>query len=371
MICKYCGNQYNGNRCSVCGKVIPLTKRSTELDSLMSGTKMQEQKTFEQGVKEGYQKGLKEGYDNGYNEGKTAAIPPNEPTRPRKKWIVILCATTFAFGAALSGFLCSTISYNNGHKQGFSSGETEGIEEGIRIAQSTYQPLLEERYQEGLTQGRVERYQTGFDEANSTLAEPTDTPIPSPEQDNEELMITPRPTENQELDFPYSRARNEKDEDNFIVRKIQIRLKDLGIKVDGKVIGVDGKFGPQTEKAVMAFQRSILGLTVNGEVDIETYLCLFPDEKIGNEESSSSENTEEQETEKPQLPLGAIPAILSPDSSPEPTDIPTSDIKDGHDEEINDGSYNGEPDNSSEDNPNIVDELGHEEEETFGNDILI
>lgn len=58
------------------------------------------------------------------------------------------------------------------------------------------------------------------------------------------------------------------------VKKLQKRLKELGFN-PGKI---DGKFGPGTEAAVIAFQKSE-GLLASGIVDAKTFVLLFPSAK--------------------------------------------------------------------------------------------
>src|SRR5215210_5994220 len=55
-----------------------------------------------------------------------------------------------------------------------------------------------------------------------------------------------------------------------IVRKMQVRLNDLGFNTQG----VDGDYGNNTEKAVKAFQKS-RGQDQTGEVDTTTFETLM------------------------------------------------------------------------------------------------
>ena len=290
MICKYCGAEYAGNKCPSCGKAIPLVKRSTELDVLMDGDVVSLEptfhkapptsptpasvKTFEQGIREGYQKGLKEGYDNGYKEGRTS---PPVTSQPKIKRTALLCAVIFLALGTISGIISNNLGYTNGYKKGEDAGLVTGKEQGILIAQSTYEPQissLQSSHQSAIDQAKEEKYNesytNGYMAAKNDNASSTDMPTSTPEQ----TPPSPETIFLGDLNFPYSRAHNG-EEFNAIVEKIQVRLKELNYKV-GKV---DGFFGPNTEEAVKQFQRKEV-LIPTGEIDSETYHRLFPEEAL-------------------------------------------------------------------------------------------
>lgn len=299
MICKYCGALYEGNKCSTCGKVIPLVKRSTDLDILMSSVSKppvpvrptdgtyslpSSEKTFEKGLKEGYQRGLKEGYENGFKDGKSIIT---NPPRPNIKRFAILCAMFFFIGAAISGIVSSKVSYNSGYRN--------GTDNGIIIAKSTFEPQIDnlnDQHQAELEQAKIEAHTAGHEEALREMATPSDTPTSSPVP----TVTTETPLIFQ-FDFPYSKARNG-GTTNEVVRAIQSRLKELGYKEVGKI---DGDFGDNTTMAIRNFQKKE-GLDLDketekfGEVGILTYLALFPDAIISTDDAESQEGKEEEST---------------------------------------------------------------------------
>lgn len=280
MICKYCGAQYTGNKCTSCGKVMPLVKRSTNLDILMIGSSSRAaqpdspEKTFEQGLKEGYQKGLREGYNNGYAEGKEKAEFVEKPSKTNVKRLIILLASVAVLFSALSGFLFSKIGYNTGYKQGTDFGTEEGKKEGFQAATESMEPQLEERYQAGLEQGKSIGYEQGKQEGYEAAKREYEKENDVLTSQNEGTI--PEQPVNPVLDFPYSQAKNSKSSDP-VVKKIQERLKELGYKVENEDIKADGFYGPKTEKAVKMFQEQA-GINVSGIVDEETYARLFTEE---------------------------------------------------------------------------------------------
>lgn len=274
MICKYCGAQYTGNTCPACGKVIPLVKRSTDLDVLMSGTPAPAPsaapapKTYEQGIREGYQKGLKEGYDNGCRESKSpavsAAVPAAAPSH-RKITLktILLSAAVVVVAAAAGGLIGNRIGYNAGYKGGSSDGQAEGI----RIAESTYKPQIDswaEKYQEDVEQARREGYETAKKELAASAVTPTPAPVEIPS------AITPVPAAS-DFDFPYSSKYTAREDP--VVAQIQNRLLALGYSDVGEI---DGKFGANTETAVKQFNADH-GLGNTGIVDEKTFYLLFKD----------------------------------------------------------------------------------------------
>lgn len=324
MICKYCGAQYTGRECTACGKVMPLMKRSTELDVLMSGIATtvsrtpHKGKTYEQGVNEGYQKGLTEGYSNGYADAVTKKT--GQSNMPIQK-MALLCAVIFVVAAVLSGLIFGTTGYNRGYSQGSIVGKDQGQEAGIRIASSTFEPLLSEYYDNG--------HRDGYATAKAELIAQMVTPAPEPTIT--ESTATPMPENH--LEFPYSVENNGRVRNN-VVRKIQNRLIDLKIKVDGKVIAADGLFGRNTEKAVKLFQKAN-GLEITGEVDLITYQHLFPEEQqqvSDNEITTTSNMSLPDETPFVPVPVTPTPFVqetvpsaplqtTAPDGS-KPTQIP-------------------------------------------------
>lgn len=273
MICKYCGAQYTGNKCTSCGKVIPLVKRSTDLDVLMIGSTDRIDrpnspgKTYDQGLREGYQKGLKEGYNNGYSEGKEKATLVERPPKTNVKKLIILFASIAVLLSALSGFLFSKI----GYKQGI----VKGREEGVQAATEDMKPQLAEQYQAGLEQGKSIGFEQGKQEGYETAKREQEKANDKLTAQNEET-ITEQPTE-PVLDLPYSLTKNH-DIFDPVVEKIQGRLRELlGNKIEKDDFKVDGFYGPVTEKAVQIFQKRT-GINVTGIVDEETYSRLFPEE---------------------------------------------------------------------------------------------
>ena len=353
MICKYCGSQYTGNRCPACGKVLPLVKRSTDIDILMSGSSpVPDERTFAQGLKEGLQKGLKEGYDNGYGEGHEAGykeglaaqeVPkPSRPQFSRFKVIAILCAAVLVVSVA-SGLIGNGIGYSNGLKKGTSAGfaqgkeegrkegKEEGKEEGLRIAASTFEPQLAEQYRQGVEKGKAEGYQAGYGAAAKSVATPEAEPTPSATPTAEPATI-PTPDSMLQFLFPYSREKNEGEYDP-VVKKIQTQLKEMGYKADGKLIQDDGMYGQKTEIAIKQFQKN-KNLPVTGIVDVDTYQSLFPDEVIPNdpaiEEAAAGASASPGLTDsdhEPAVPTPGASASPSPSPAAAETGTPMADTE--------------------------------------------
>jgi len=325
MICKYCGAHYSGNKCDACGKVMPLMKRSTEIDILMAGVTPKKpsdpprMNTYEQGRKEGYQKGLTEGYNNGYADG-VAALPTKN--RIPMKAMALLSIAVFIVAAVLSGFIFGKKGYNSGFEKGSFHGNEQGVETGIQIATSTYEPLLTEKYNAGLDQGRAEGYDEGYAAAKDEFIASAAASV-SPTPGYNETTETPSTGFSNPLSFPYSVANNGAAKDP-VVKKIQTRLKELEYKVNGKTIADDGLFGPNTEKAIKKFQKDN-GLKETGEVDLITYQFLFPDEKLPIDDNSSLTITNSFfPFTTPSFPyLFTPPSVGQPTHTLTPTLVPT------------------------------------------------
>ena len=330
MICKYCNHQYEGDRCSSCGKMIPLTKRSTELDTLMGrGTASDRDpssifgavtvnKTMAQRLSAEYQRGLKEGYDNGFQDGNKNSSVQHQPSLRIGKALVICCAVAI-ISAIGGGFIGRSLGYNSGHSN------------GIIQARSTYEPritVLEQQHQTDVESQRVletkivSARREGYDEAVRELLTPTGTlTTPVPNKKNGAIENTQAPIEIlQKPNLPYSLARNEGEYDPY-VEKIQIRLNELGVRVKGEALTPDGVYGHKTESAVKAYQKSIPELRVTGVVDRETYIQLFPDEGMIYDESITSDTDEEEsQSQMSQLPLGTKDVLLDEyNSTPTPS----------------------------------------------------
>ena len=336
MICKYCGAQYGGNKCNGCGKIIPLVKRSTEMDNLMGNSTLppdpkplRPQQTYEEGIKEGYQKGLTEGYNNGFKDGKAKVSVPPKPNRPNIKLLAILCTSVFVLGAVISGFVSTKISFS------------KGTENGIHIAKSTYEPTIEDinsQHKIELERAKTDGYDAGYQEGLKVTPMTSDTPSPTPSVSPEVHSDTTLPTIIQ-FDFPYSKARHGGTV-NEVVKAIQTRLRELGYKEVGKV---DGDYGDNTTAAVKKFQREeklvLDGLTDKpGEVGPITYYALFPETTILNENIDQTDNNEESVTpsaedtsEKETLSATAEPVITTP-SGGDATVTPSPESKESQTE---------------------------------------
>ena len=291
MICKYCGSQYSGNICTSCGKTIPLVKRSTDLDLLMSNTKSEKPgKTYEQGIKEGYQKGLSEGYNNGYADGRRSGNPGESPKTPVPKNIILVLLSLCLLLPAISGYIFNNSGYNHGYQKGnadaqatiedekkklekdydigFDEGKKQGLEEGKKQG-------LEEGKKQGLEEGKKQGLEEGREKGRKEAKEQYESQI---EKEKQTVNNTSDKLINMfECDFPYSKERYY-GKDNPVVKKIQQQLKDLGFK-GYKELDVDGKFGSETEKAIKSFQGKN-NLNKSGIVDLETYKKLFPEASI-------------------------------------------------------------------------------------------
>ena len=332
MICKYCGARYEGGKCTLCGKVQPLVKRSTELDILMSassGTPGEDTKSaFDQGFKKGYQKGLMEGYANGKKDGskEKAALGAEERGNegeqhktavpiPRKRKLLKLAAVCAAILAAagVSGLIGSRISYRNGFEK--------GTEQGIQTAASTYEPQihdLREQHRTALEQAETEAHAAGYAEAVREMEARAEAEAAvSPSAPPDETAVRPEDTG---LDFPYSKARNGGNTDP-VVKAIQTRLRELGYKGVG---GTDGIFGPNTERAVRKFQKEKGIKTENpGEVDEATYYALFP-EKVQVQDAQGAEKETASDSGTAIDAENGGPAVPpTPTASPAPTVSPT------------------------------------------------
>ena len=318
MICKYCGARYTGNRCAACGKVMPLVRRSTELDVLMSGMPAAQPsgpsalKTYEQGVKEGYQKGLKEGYDNGFREGKAESPAPAAPARRggRKTALILTAAlaAALAVGGLTGGLIGRGIGYSGGKKAGVAQGKDEATravrdeyEQTIAALKEQHLKDVEKAKEEGRKQGKEE----GRAEAEAERAAPAETPEP------EEIPgIT-------EFSFPYSGEKNDP-----VVKQIQLRLQKLGY---GEVGAADGDYGKNTTEAVRRFQAEYnagLGegqdrLPEDGKTDQATFRELFREMEMEEfcelfnmkeEEYRSLYPPDEEKTESPEGDTEEAPA---------------------------------------------------------------
>jgi len=346
MICKYCGARYTGNKCPACGKVIPLVKRSTNLDALMSDASVTREKapaarTFEQGLKEGYQKGLREGYANGFKEGQgkhqappavpaTAPEKPSVSVRPKQERpglgkMAVLFALLLAVAAA-SGFIFSRIGYQNGERAGFTEGREKGASDTeksysrkIKELEERYQSAEQENGQKNKQAGWLEGYHSGRQAGEKAFRGYAATTPPAAT-----TVPPPGPQEEYELKLPYKKTGKPKYDP--VVEKIQKRLQ-------GPVCGdieADGKFGAATEKAVKTFQAKT-GIAVTGIVDEETYYLMFPEERPEAEITPGPE--QDDDNQQPSWikhfiqHLRPDENILLPVSMPDETQTPTPEAE--------------------------------------------
>ncbi|MBE5804051.1 MAG: hypothetical protein E7316_06010 [Clostridiales bacterium] len=221
------------------------------------------EKTYQEGLQEGYRNGVKEGYRKGYDEGTSASAvvreAPGHDGGPRHgKKLLALCAIFFLVGAILSGVVFNGLGYRRGESAGKAAGRQEAQEEASR----NYLPLLEERYAQGVEDGKRIGYEQGVAETESRYG--INTAEPDGKNDGqEEPVLFSRSVNNGTTQAPSEE-----------VKKIQARLIALGYLKDQ----ADGVYGSKTENAVKQFQ-SANGLPETGEVDKKTYDMLFSDEE--------------------------------------------------------------------------------------------
>ena len=348
MICKYCGSQYSGNICTSCGKTIPLVKRSTDLDLLMSNTKSEKPgKTYEQGIKEGYQKGLSEGYNNGYADGRRSGNPGESPKTPVPKNIILVLLSLCLLLPAISGYIFNNSGYNHGYQKGNADAQAT-IEDEKKKLEKDYDIGFDEGKKQGLEEGKKQGLEEGREKGRKEAKEQYESQI---EKEKQTVNNTSDKLINMfECDFPYSKERYY-GKDNPVVKKIQQQLKDLGFK-GYKELDVDGKFGSETEKAIKSFQGKN-NLNKSGIVDLETYKKLFPEASIyvfepQEDQKADSDQTmpESQENnnmlETPSI-LPETPSIPPETPTESPNDIDLPDFLD-KDNDVQEPVENNTPD---------------------------
>ena len=322
MICKYCGSQYSGNICTSCGKTIPLVKRSTDLDLLMSNTKSEKPgKTYEQGIKEGYQKGLSEGYNNGYADGRRSGNPGASPKTHIPKNIILILLFLCLLLPAISGYIFNNSGYNQGYQKGNADAQAT-IEDEKKKLEKDYDIGFDEGKKQGLEEGKKQGLEEGREKGREEAKEQYESQI---EKEKPTVNDTSGKLINMfECDFPYSKDRYYGKEDP-VVKKIQQQLKDLGFKGDNE-LEVDGKFGSETEKAIKSFQKKNK-LNKTGIVDLEIYKKLFPEASIyvfepqEDQKADSDQTMPESQENNNMLETSSIPPE-TPSIPPETPSIP-------------------------------------------------
>ena len=263
MIWKFCGSQYNGCRCPSCGKVIPLMKRSSDLDILMRDSPLPD-RALSGGEKPEKAESIKPGYDDhaARQQDQVVDIAGLSPRSGQKINMLIVYGAVLLAAVLISGFLNRYIGYRRGFHEGKALGIEQGIEEGNETASKTYSQRLEELNGQHLTEvrkARQEGYREGYQKA----------------QDEEFPAIM-------RINLPYSAERNQ-DAVNLVVKKIQTKLLSLRYEEVGEA---DGIYAENTERAVKQFQED-RQLPVTGAVDKQTYRCLFPKEVLSEDESTA------------------------------------------------------------------------------------
>lgn len=331
MFCKYCGQQLSkGAFCGRCGKENILMKSSTDLDALMKnqvvkktikhdpvpekpehGSGLVSEKTYQQGLTEGYVNGKNEGYEAGKEAGKRAGYEAGQrAASARMPWYVkkapILCgiiAAVLVVAIATTGILANSAGYKRGLTTGEQIGRVAASNEmqsnydaAVLVAQQDYEARLGQHYEAGYAQGKLD----------AEAAMPTLTPVP---------VATPTPnTDTNIRDYVFKKGAR-----GNAVKGIQQLLVDKGWK-----IAVDGQYGSGTVKAVKEFQQRNQ-LTETGEVDILTYWALLSNDSVGYTTASPStpapSPTPTAEVKTPTPEEVVTPSVPSPIPSPEATDI--------------------------------------------------
>lgn len=223
MFCKHCGTPLNGTHCPACGRETILSRRSTDLERIMAQAQRPPQPppvappTFQPAPASSPRP----------PQHTAAAAASTSPTKRKHGILVAALLLVLILGAAL---LCQQ-SYQKGYAHGF-----EAASAAMEAAKTPVPPT-------------------------ETPVPPTETPVPPTETPAETpRILCSRWVNNGSQGAP-----------SILVKRIQQELIRLGY-LRGTA---DGLFGPQTEKAVKAFQQDNI-LPQTGEVDQKTFELLCP-----------------------------------------------------------------------------------------------